>query len=72
MDWICIWQVNLLFFPYYSNTPGNWRVEKKEFFCATGQVLKIGEKLQQAIQQHEEDNFKDDYFPTDDLSFDLD
>jgi DNA-directed RNA polymerase subunit delta len=35
-------------------------------------LVKIGEKLQQAIQQHEEDNFKDDYFPTDDLSFDLD
>lgn len=35
-------------------------------------LVKIGEKLQQAIQQHEEDNFKEDYFPTDDLSFDLD
>lgn len=35
-------------------------------------LVKIGKKLQQAIQQHEEDNFNDDYSPTDDLSFDLD
>ncbi len=37
-------------------------------------LVKIGKKLQQAIEEHEEDNFNDDndYSPTDDLSFDLD
>ena len=37
-------------------------------------LVKIGKKLQQAIEEHEEDNFNDDndYSPTDDLSFNLD
>ena len=35
-------------------------------------LVKIGKKLQQAIKEHEEDNFNDDYSPTGDLSFDLD
>ncbi len=35
-------------------------------------LVKIGRKLQEAIKEHEEDNFNDDYSPTDDLSFDLD
>ena len=36
-------------------------------------LVKIGKKLQQAIEEHEENNFNDDkdYSPTDDLSFDL-
>ena len=35
-------------------------------------LVKIGKKLQQAIKEYEEDNFNDDYSPTDDLSFDFD